>query len=145
MANSEHLSILDRGPRFWNEWKGQHPAEVIDLKEIDLFNPKDEHIDLSGINLRGADLRKAKFVRYDFTNLPGKSESTKELEWLQTSHFQNEVIITIDSNRTAFVFFDIFAQKRMIVPFDTNWAVQDFVILDSYQKELFDKIEDSFR
>jgi hypothetical protein len=84
-------------------------------------------------------------VRYDFTNLSGKSESTKDLEWLQTSHYLGDTIITIDSNRTSFVFFDTAAKKRMLVPFNSNWAVQDFVILDSYAEMLFEKIEDYFK
>ena len=79
-------------------------------------------------------------IRYDFTTLPGKSEATKDMEWLQTSHFHNDTIITVDSNRTSFIFFDPDAKKYMAVPFDSNWAVQDFVLLENYKEKLFMKI-----
>ena len=83
-------------------------------------------------------------TRFDFTALPGKSDDTKDLEWLQTSHLNDKVIITIDSNRTAFVFFDPQNKKYMTVPFDPNWAVQDFIVMDDPQPALIKKINQYF-
>ncbi len=68
-------------------------------------------------------------VGYDFSRLPGKAEEVKELEWLQFSRNKDSMIATLDSNRTAIVFFDIVAGKKMIVPYDPNWALQEFVFV----------------
>ena len=84
-------------------------------------------------------------VRYDFTTMPGKAEGTENMEWLQTSHFADNTIITIDSNRTSFVLFDPEAGKRAIVPFSADWAVQDFVLLKGNQEALYTKIKNYFR
>ena len=66
---------------------------------------------------------------FDFTKLPGKAAAVKDLEWLQSSHIKRNTVVTIDSNRTSFVFFDAEQKKRCMVAFDKNWAVQDFVFL----------------
>jgi len=66
-------------------------------------------------------------VSYFFHNLEGKDPRLKALEWLQTSHFHRGNIITIDSNRTSLVAFNPQKELRMMLPYDPNWAVQDFI------------------
>ncbi len=68
-------------------------------------------------------------VSYDFKNLPGKPEFLGDLEWLQNSHWVNDFIATIDSNRNSIVLFNPDRGLIDIVPFDDCWAVQDFVHL----------------
>lgn len=68
---------------------------------------------------------------YYFHNLKGKDARLKELEWLQTSHVHRNSIITIDSNRTSFVIFKPESNSKMIVPYNPDWAVQDFIIVNN--------------
>ena len=71
-----------------------------------------------------------KLIKYNFENLPGKDEQVANLEWLQNSIcLKDDCWITIDSNRTAFVVFDIKKQLKQLIPYDNNWAVQDLVKL----------------
>jgi hypothetical protein len=54
MANPEHLNILKRGVKKWNQWREAHPGIVPNLSEADLRGA-----DLRGADLRGADLNRA--------------------------------------------------------------------------------------
>jgi hypothetical protein len=76
--------------------------------------------------------------RYFFNNLDGKPFELGEMEWLQNSIIIDDFIITIDSNRTAFVIFNPIEKKYDIIPYDNNWAIQDLVIgeVDYNQKAL---------
>ena len=56
MANPEHLAILNRGVKHWNEWRTEHTDVTPDLNEVNL----------RGANLEGADLGAAKFWRANF-------------------------------------------------------------------------------
>ena len=66
-------------------------------------------------------------VVYSFSNLEGKLDSLKDLEWLQNSVPIGNLLVTIDSNRTSFVIFEPARKLIDIVPYDQNWAVQDLV------------------
>ena len=57
MANEEHLAILERGVKAWNEWREANPSIWPDLKEADLRRRL----------LGGVDLMEADLVRADFT------------------------------------------------------------------------------
>ncbi|MCH8331321.1 MAG: hypothetical protein IH946_08055 [Bacteroidetes bacterium] len=72
-------------------------------------------------------MRNGEETRYDFTSLAGKPDYLMELEWLQNSAVINNLIVTIDSNRTSFVILDLLAEKYSMVPYDDNWAVQDLI------------------
>jgi hypothetical protein len=61
MANPEHLEILNRGVRAWNEWRREHQDVQPDLSGADLNGA-----DFSGADLRGADLGNAKLANADF-------------------------------------------------------------------------------
>ena len=69
-------------------------------------------------------------TNYWFKNLAGKDFRLKEMEWLQTSHKHRDAIITIDSNRTSLVVFDPDRKTKMLVPYNSNWAVQDFIDIE---------------
>jgi hypothetical protein len=72
MANPEHLEILNRGVKVWNEWRSEHIGVNPDLRDVDLNNAYLRGVDLSfsdliganliDVNLIGADLFYAKFV-----------------------------------------------------------------------------------
>lgn len=62
-----------------------------------------------------------------FNKLPGKPEYLSELEWLQNSIFLNNNIITIDSNRNAFIIVNMENKLYDVVPFNDNWAIQDLI------------------
>ena len=93
MANKEHLKILKQGVKVWNNWRGDIPADLPDLRGADLcradlqraylgaanlhaanlFNANLTDADLSGASLRGASLRGANLNGADLcgANLSG--------------------------------------------------------------------------
>ncbi len=73
---------------------------------------------------------------YDFNSLPGKIEELADLEWLQISKILNNSIITIDSNRNRITFFDPKMKKIMHIPFDKNWAMQEFVVTEKLNHQI---------
>lgn len=83
--------------------------------------------------------------QYSFEGLPGKSEAVKDLEWLQTSHHYDTMLLTIDANRSALICFDPEKREKMTVPFNPDWAVQDFVVLTSNQMPLAEQVGHWFR
>jgi hypothetical protein len=58
MANADHLSLLKKGVKAWNQWRLEHEQVQADLSEADL----------SGADLFGADLSKANLSEADLTN-----------------------------------------------------------------------------
>jgi hypothetical protein len=82
--------------------------------------------------------------RYDFRNLPGKPDYLADMEWIQNSIIVEDNIISIDSNRNAFVIFN--TKKKLIdfIPYDNNWAVQDIAITEvsKEQADVIRKLED---
>ncbi len=66
-------------------------------------------------------------THYQFSNLPGKPGELGELEWLQNSFPVDDFIITIDSNRTAFILFNPQQKVYARIPYDPDWAIQDLI------------------
>ena len=62
-----------------------------------------------------------------FNKLPGKPEYLSAFEWLQNSIFLNNNIITIDSNRNAFIIVNLKHKLYDVIPFNDNWAIQDLI------------------
>lgn len=58
MANSEHISILQRGVADWNRWRAATNHDVADLCGADLSGMKLNGIDLLRTNLQGTNLAK---------------------------------------------------------------------------------------
>jgi hypothetical protein len=61
MANPEHLEILKKGVKVWNEWREEHDEILPDLSNADLsyakfLNANFHHAVLSNANLSNADL-----------------------------------------------------------------------------------------
>jgi len=71
---------------------------------------------------------------YMFRTLPGKDPLTGEMEWLQTSRPLGDFMITVDSNRNNLTFFDPRNRKRMHIPYDKNWAVQEFTASENLHR-----------
>lgn len=66
MANKEHLEVLRKGVRAWNEWRGQNPREGVDLSDGDFRALELMDVNLSRANLSGAVLLGANLRRVDF-------------------------------------------------------------------------------
>lgn len=75
---------------------------------------------------------------YSFKDLKGKPDFLADMEWLQNSKSIGDNIITIDSNRTSFVIFNRKTQQMDIIPYNSNWAIQDMVQvkLSEHQEDL---------
>ena len=82
-------------------------------------------------------------IGYYFHNLAGKDSRLKNLEWLQTSHLCGNSIITIDSNRTSFVIFNPQSKSKMVVPYDPNWAVQDFIVIKNSKTRIIKAVQEN--
>lgn len=65
--------------------------------------------------------------RLSFKNLDGKPDFLSEMEWIQNTLSHEEFLIAIDSNRTSFVIINPEKQLYDVLPYDSNWAVQDIV------------------
>lgn len=59
MANPEHLALLKRGLKAWNEWRENTPALEVDLSEADLSRANLDDANLIKTNLSKANLREA--------------------------------------------------------------------------------------
>lgn len=68
-------------------------------------------------------------IHYDLAHLPGKHLEMEGKEWLQNAIHANGLIICIDSNRTSIVLFDANDKKYNCIPFNTDWAVQDLILV----------------
>ena len=60
-ADSEHIELLRRGPRPWNEWRRRHPTTVPNLTQISLSAGERQMGPVHGgpVNLASARLRRA--------------------------------------------------------------------------------------
>jgi uncharacterized protein YjbI with pentapeptide repeats len=59
LANNEHLTLLRRGTKVWNEWRERNPDVVPDLGGADLSSADLSEADLSEADLSGANLSEA--------------------------------------------------------------------------------------
>ena len=66
-----------------------------------------------------------------FVSLPKKDKFLNDLEWLQNTRFYNGLFITIDSNRNSFIIYDIVRKLYDIIPYNSNWSIQDLCIKHS--------------
>lgn len=66
--------------------------------------------------------------RYSLSNLPGKPETLKEMEWVQNSIQIDENFVCIDSNRNALVIFNPTKKLIDFIPYNNNWAIQDITL-----------------
>jgi hypothetical protein len=66
--------------------------------------------------------------RYHFTGLAHKAAEMGEAEWLQNTLMLDQLRITIDANRNAFVVWDPQQKLYDLLAFDANWAVQDLAL-----------------
>jgi hypothetical protein len=68
-------------------------------------------------------------TRYLFQDLPNKPKGLEKEEWLQNSkRLDDGSILTIDSNRTAFIIFHPQKELLDIIPYPDNLALQDLII-----------------
>lgn len=65
MGNKQHIEMLHKGARTWNEWRSTIPGIDIDLSGADFLTRSYRGIDLSYVNLKGAKLRDAKLHEAD--------------------------------------------------------------------------------
>jgi len=100
----------------------------------DLKNPHGGHIFRGEVRASstgaGKIVRKpegSKEVALSFRTLPGKAPGLGELEWIQNSISVDNLILAIDSNRTALAVIDLEARKYDMIAYNQNWAVQDLI------------------
>ncbi|MFQ5914956.1 MAG: TIR domain-containing protein [Nitrospinota bacterium] len=103
MANGEHLAIIKRGVKAWNDWRGQNPGIQPDLSGADLRQGTFDLVHFSGANLcgaeltlasliladlSGADLRRAKFcmANLSWADLREADLARADLSWANLSH-----------------------------------------------------------
>lgn len=67
-------------------------------------------------------------TRFDLSSLEGKAPELGDWEWVQNSLCNTELIVAIDSNRTAFILIDPVGGRYDKISYDPDWAVQDGVI-----------------
>jgi hypothetical protein len=65
MANPEHLKILGKGVKAWNEWRRKSPGVKPDLSGIPLRGADLDEADFGETNLSAADLSNARVVAAD--------------------------------------------------------------------------------
>ncbi len=65
MTNKEHVEILKKGAKAWNEWRKQNSETKPDLSDVDLRGADLIQANLRGANLSGADLREANLYLAD--------------------------------------------------------------------------------
>jgi len=65
---------------------------------------------------------------FDFQNL--ENNVMHPNQWLQNSVMHNNKVLTIDSNRNSFVYFDYKNKLKSIIPFESNWAIQDLTVIN---------------
>src|SRR5690242_18654609 len=75
MANQEHLEILARGVKAWNEWRQANPQTRPDLSGAYLARAILVRVDFHDVNLEHCDLNRASILYSDFSgaNLGGAS------------------------------------------------------------------------
>lgn len=76
----------------------------------------------------------------NLTSLPGKPTTLQEMEWIQNTMVYNDLLISIDSNRSTFVVMDIRKKLFDMIPFDPNFAIQD-IVTGSLTKEVVAEIK----
>jgi Pentapeptide repeats (8 copies) len=83
LADSEHVEVLRRGPRSWNDWRRQNPATVPNLIRISLSAAERQMgvmnggpVNVASAGLRGSSLR---FVMLAGANLAGADPSGADL------------------------------------------------------------------
>ena len=83
LADSEHVEVLRRGPRLWNDWRRQNPATVPNLIRLSLSAAERQMgimnggpVNLAAARLRGASLR---FATLSGANLAGADLSGADL------------------------------------------------------------------
>jgi Pentapeptide repeats (8 copies) len=83
LADSEHVEVLRRGPRSWNDWRRRNPATVPNLTRLSLSAAERQMgvmnggpVDLAAARLRNASLR---FATLSGANLAGADLSGADL------------------------------------------------------------------
>jgi|TARA_B100001964_G_C14230172_1_gene599627 hypothetical protein len=82
---------------------------------------------------------------YSFKHVDGKSNSMSDLEWLQFSTYDKQIIITEDSNRKQFTIIDRSKLMKLNIKHNPNWAIQEFAILNDFNVKLLNQIKNYFK
>jgi hypothetical protein len=108
LADSEHVEVLRRGPRSWNDWRRQNPTTVPNLIRLSLSAAERQMgtmnggpINLASARLRGASLR---FATLSGANLAGADLSGADLTdaRLDAANLTNADLSHTLLNRTDF-------------------------------------------
>ena len=72
-------------------------------------------------------MRENGLQKMDLSKLPGKPAELGDMEWVQNTWAGENLWIAIDSNRTSFVIIDPVNERYDMIPYNSDWAVQDLV------------------
>ncbi|MEL6864803.1 MAG: pentapeptide repeat-containing protein [Bacteroidota bacterium] len=79
MANSDHLAILKKGRKKWNQWRLEHPEITPDLSGIEFQNVSFNKFNLSNTILRNANLEKVFFVKSNLSHADFSNASLRRI------------------------------------------------------------------
>lgn len=68
MANSDHLSVLSKGVKYWNDWRESNPNIYPDLSNSSIVGRPLRNINFKRTDLKHADLRFTLLSRADLSN-----------------------------------------------------------------------------
>jgi len=68
MAKPDHLKMLKKSVKIWNEWRSNHPKIKPDLRNAGLFNANLVEANLCYANLSGTNLGRANLYRANLSN-----------------------------------------------------------------------------
>jgi TIR domain/Pentapeptide repeats (8 copies) len=108
MANPEHLKVLKRGVKAWNEWRRKHRGIQPDLSNASLSGANLSGAYLVGADLHNTDLRTANLFHADLSNanlsgahLGGASLSSADLDsaYLSGAHLNDSALFHVNLSR----------------------------------------------
>jgi uncharacterized protein YjbI with pentapeptide repeats len=79
--NEKHITLLNQGVAFWNQWRKENPGIQLDLEQADLSMADLYMANLSGVKLIGANLKESNLYKANLSgaNLSGANLSGADL------------------------------------------------------------------
>jgi hypothetical protein len=110
MVNQEHLDILKRGVKAWNQWRKDSPDAEPDLSGANLSGAKLYNIDLSRANLEWTDLSSADLGDADLIGATFK-DTNLSMAKLHRTNLSDIALDSVDLTRAILVETDLTGAK----------------------------------
>ncbi len=120
MANPEHVNLLQKGVKAWNEWREQKPGIIPDLSGADLTSA-----DLRGIAFHGTNLFQANLSRANLNGVDLFMAMLFETN-LRFSHLNNTDFYMSQLGETFFVGVDLSNTKNLETCFHNSASTIDY-------------------